>query len=145
MPSNKTQTGKEAKPRTLANRYRVDRKLGSGSFGTVHLVEDLKSEDRWYVNTILCCSCVIMKRCSLAYLHYTEVLLLHALPKSNMDCLKPRITKPPSPNLPYKIELCKLGAPIHKYPCLISQNIERRRTNLAGCIPQTGNFVMRGQ
>ena len=39
----------EMKERTLVNRYSVKRKLGSGSFGTVYVVEDLKSDENWLV------------------------------------------------------------------------------------------------
>ena len=34
----------------LANRYRVGNKLGSGSFGSVYLVTDLKSIERYIYN-----------------------------------------------------------------------------------------------
>eukprot|EP00794_Sanderia_malayensis_P018887 gene18887-20789_t len=49
MPSTKNGNEKEAKQRILANRYRIVKKLGSGSFGVVHLVEDYKSQDKWKV------------------------------------------------------------------------------------------------
>lgn len=50
MPSTKTSSSKETKKKILVNRYKVDRKLGSGNFGTVFVVEDLKSEDKWLVS-----------------------------------------------------------------------------------------------
>jgi len=33
--------------RVFANRYRVEKRLGSGSFGTVFLVEDTMSKGEW--------------------------------------------------------------------------------------------------
>ena len=53
MPSTKTPPSKETKKKILVNRYKVDRKLGSGNFGTVFVVEDLKSEDKWLVSKML--------------------------------------------------------------------------------------------
>ena len=49
MPFTKRSLSHEMKERTLANRYKVERKLGSGNFGTVYVVEDLKSDERWLV------------------------------------------------------------------------------------------------
>lgn len=59
MPLTKRSLTQETKERTLANRYNVKRKLGSGNFGTVFVVEDLKSEETWLVamselSSILC-------------------------------------------------------------------------------------------
>ena len=53
MPSTRTSSSKETKKKVLVNRYKVDRKLGSGNFGTVFVVEDLKSEDKWLVSNML--------------------------------------------------------------------------------------------
>lgn len=33
--------------RVFANRYRMEKRLGSGSFGTVFLVEDMKTKEEW--------------------------------------------------------------------------------------------------
>lgn len=49
MPSTKGTARQGAKERILVNRYKVQRKLGSGSFGTVFVVEDLKSDEKWLV------------------------------------------------------------------------------------------------
>jgi len=49
MPSTRRSQTQGFKERTLANRYKVLRKLGSGNFGTVFVVEDLKSDEKWKV------------------------------------------------------------------------------------------------
>ena len=49
MPSTRRSQTQGFKERTLANRYKVLRKLGSGNFGTVFVVEDLKSDEKWLV------------------------------------------------------------------------------------------------
>ena len=49
MPSTRRSQTQELKERTLANRYKMLRKLGSGNFGTVFVVEDLKSDEKWLV------------------------------------------------------------------------------------------------
>ena len=55
MPSMKRTSSQEVKDtRILANRYKVQRKLGSGSFGTVFVVEDLKSDEIWLVPRLKC-------------------------------------------------------------------------------------------
>jgi len=33
------------KKRVVVNRYRIEKKLGSGNFGTAYLVKDLKTQD----------------------------------------------------------------------------------------------------
>lgn len=47
LPNKITQTRHEVVPddqkRVVVNRYRVEKKLGSGNFGTAYLVADLKT------------------------------------------------------------------------------------------------------
>lgn len=45
MPLPKQLQKPEKKKRVLANRYRVEKRLGSGNFGTAWLVTDLKCKD----------------------------------------------------------------------------------------------------
>ena len=41
----KTESLNDEDKRVLANRYRVEKKLGSGNFGTAFVVTDLKEND----------------------------------------------------------------------------------------------------
>lgn len=43
-----------AAPRVLANRYRVEQRLGSGAFGTVFLVTDLRAGNERYDTCNVC-------------------------------------------------------------------------------------------
>lgn len=45
----KQQSLNDDEKRVLANRYRVEKKLGSGNFGTAFLVTDLKENEEQYV------------------------------------------------------------------------------------------------
>ncbi len=45
IPRSRSAKNKDAAKRILANRYRVENKLGSGNFGTAWLVTDLKCKD----------------------------------------------------------------------------------------------------
>ncbi|XP_065064442.1 serine/threonine-protein kinase Nek11-like [Rhopilema esculentum] len=49
MPQTNGAKNQDGKERILANRYNVCRKLGSGNFGTVFVVEDLKGDEKWKV------------------------------------------------------------------------------------------------
>lgn len=40
--------------RTMGNRYCIQKKLGSGNYGTAYLVHDLKNNKEWY-KIIDCC------------------------------------------------------------------------------------------
>ena len=55
MPSTRRSQTQELKERTLANRYKMLRKLGSGNFGTVFVVEDLKSDEKWLALMLSLC------------------------------------------------------------------------------------------
>lgn len=44
----KQQSLNDDEKRVLANRYRVEKKLGSGNFGTAFLVTDLKENEELY-------------------------------------------------------------------------------------------------
>ena len=45
IPRSRAKSDKTPDKRILANRYRVEKKLGSGNFGTAWLVTDLKCKD----------------------------------------------------------------------------------------------------
>ena len=49
MPANRPATAASTVPdekkRVIVNRYRVEKKLGSGNFGTAYLVTDLKTKN----------------------------------------------------------------------------------------------------
>jgi hypothetical protein len=45
MPPPREMTKQNDEKRVLANRYRIEKKLGSGNYGTAYLVTDLKDND----------------------------------------------------------------------------------------------------
>ena len=49
IDDKKQQSLNDDEKRVLANRYRVEKKLGSGNFGTAFLVTDLKENEEQYV------------------------------------------------------------------------------------------------
>lgn len=54
MPPPREQVNKtDDNKRILANRYRVEKKLGSGNYGTAYLVTDLKDNDELLVNLLI--------------------------------------------------------------------------------------------
>ena len=93
LPSQfKVKTNSDKEKRVLANRYQLEKRLGSGNFGTAWLVTDLKAQDNQqtlYVNLVSVCQyiCVIKwSVCTLKGYIYAK-LYLFSKDICNKTCL----------------------------------------------------------